>query len=176
VGHPHLVDVASGRPLCSCRACALLFEPRGGPSGRFRRVPERWEPLTGLERADLPVPVGLAFFIVTDGGPVDAHYPSPAGAVRSDVDAGHWRALVAACPRLADLAPVVEAALVNRVGERTEAWLVPVTDCYALVGRLRMQWEGLSGGNRVGKAVETFFDELRRKHGSHTHRDPAGEP
>lgn len=174
--HPHLLDSVTGRPLCSCRACALLFQPPDAAHGRYRRIPERREPLPGLEPAELPVPVGLAFFVVTGDGSVVAHYPSPAGATRCQLDVDDWQSLVTACPRLNDLEPLVEAALVNRVGAGTEAWLVPVADCYALVGRLRTQWEGLSGGKRVGKAVETFFDELRRRHGTDTRRHPAGPP
>jgi hypothetical protein len=54
----------------------------------------------------------------------------------------------------------VEALLVNRVGGAPRSWLVPVDDCYGLVGLIRTQWRGLSGGREVWDGIESFFDEL----------------
>jgi len=121
------------------------------------------------------VPVGLAFFVAGDDGTVTAHYPSPGGPTRWEVDQEDWQTAVGACAGLADMAPEVEALLLNRGGRvgagrsetgRSDAWIVPVTDCYRLVAVVREHWDGLSGGDRVWKAVGQFFDELRRKDGS----------
>lgn len=161
--HPHILDVDAGRPLCVCRACALLFDRPAAARGRYRRMPSRRLPLQGLRTAQLRVPVGLAFFVVSDEGPVLAHYPSPAGATRWVVDPDDWQAAQAACSPLGDLEPEVEAVLVNSANGRSEAWIVPVSDCYRLVAIVGANWQGLSGGDRVWQAIEAFFEELRRK-------------
>lgn len=172
--HPHILDVDAGRPLCVCRACALLFDRPAAAQGRYRRIPSRRAALQGVRTADLRTPVGLAFFVASDDGPVRAHYPSPAGATRWEVDPADWRAALAACPALETMEPEVEALLVNSANGRSEAWIVPVSDSYRLVAVVRAEWEGLSGGDRVWKAIETFFDELRRKNGPDTCRQSSG--
>ncbi len=116
------------------------------------------------------MPVGLAFFVVDEAGGISAHYPSPAGATRWDVDPEDWQALRRECPALDGLIPLVEALLVNAVRGGAEAWIVPVSECYRLVGLVRQGWEGLSGGTKVWTRVEEFFDQLRRSDGDHTAR------
>lgn len=163
--HPHMLDTAAGEPLCVCRACALLFDRPAASHGRYRRIPERRLAVEGIDPGRLGVPVGLAFFVVADDGSLRAHYPSPAGATRWDVDPEDWSSVAAECPALATLAPEVEALLVNTTQNRSEAWLVPVADCYRLVGLVRQHWHGMSGGSEVWPAVEEFFEQIRRSHG-----------
>ena len=54
----------------------------------------------------------------------------------------------------------VEALLVNRARGDRRYWLVPIDDCYRLVGVIRTRWKGLSGGNEVWTEIDRFFDEL----------------
>jgi hypothetical protein len=61
--------------------------------------------------------------------------------------------------------PDVEALLVNRVGSTHEYFLVPIDECYRLVGLIRANWRGLSGGTEVWKEMKDFFDGLKRKCG-----------
>lgn len=164
--HPHLFDLEAHRPACVCRACALLFDRPGAAGGRYRAIPGRRLPVAGVAPAALGAPVGLAFFVVADDGTVSAHYPSPAGATRAEVDPEAWAEALEAAPPLGGLAPEVEALLVNTVERRTEAWMVPISDCYALVGVVRQAWEGLSGGRRVLDAIEAHFENLRRTDGT----------
>jgi Family of unknown function (DUF5947) len=168
--HRHLLDVDSGEVLCACRACSILFDREAAGNGRYRLLPDRRLRLSGIDPAVLGVPVGLAFFVVQPGGEVLAHYPSPAGATRWEIDPEAWRAVVRDCPVLADLAPRMEALLVNTTGDRREEWLVPVDDCYRLVAVVRREWTGLTGGDRVGPEIEGFFDELGRRYGQHPGR------
>lgn len=168
--HPHLFDTGPGLPLCACRACSLLFDRAAASDGRYRLIPTRRVPLMGITPARLRVPVGLAFFVTSDDGDVQAHYPSPAGATRWLVDTSDWEAALADCPNLSGLVPEVEALLVNTVGGRSEAWIVPVTDCYRLVAVVVQTWQGLSGGSRVWEAIEGFFDELRSNDGTNSGR------
>jgi hypothetical protein len=54
----------------------------------------------------------------------------------------------------------VEALLVNRTRGARRQWLVPVEDCYALVGLIRTRWRGFTGGREVWEEVERFFGAL----------------
>jgi hypothetical protein len=137
-------------------------------------IPQRRLRLDAVDPGRLGVPVGLAYFVVQPDATVSAHYPSPAGATRWDIDGDAWVDVVAACPALADLAPMVEALLVDTRptgGEpRRDAWLVPIDDCYRLVAIVRREWTGLSGGSRVRPAIEEFFDQLRSTDGTDSSR------
>ncbi len=64
-------------------------------------------------------------------------------------------------PILADLEPDVEALIVNRLSDPPAYAIVPIDRCYALTGTVKVNWEGISGGPRVGEAVSSFFDDLR---------------
>lgn len=164
--HRHVVDTERGEPLCACYPCSILFDRDQASLGHYRLIPDRRMRLSGLSPSSLGVPVGLAFFVRQGDGRVVAHYPSPAGATRWDVDTDAWNSVVRGCPALAELAPDVEAALVNTARGRTEAWLVPIDDCYRLVAAVRQHWRGLSGGDRVWPEIDRFFEELRRCDGA----------
>ena len=43
-----------------------------------------------------------------------------------------------------------------------EHWLVPIDDCYELVGLIRTRWRGFGGGEEVWDAIARFFDDLPR--------------
>ncbi|QFG23340.1 DUF5947 family protein [Actinomadura sp. WMMB 499] len=168
-GHAHVLDERGDGLLCACRACALLFERDAAGRdaegrGHFRLVPGRRTRLTGVPVDDLGVPVGLAFFVRHADGAVTAHYPSPAGATRCDVDASAWTAAAGRCEPLRSMAPEVEALLVHTGPTLRSApeqqWLVPLDECYRLVATVRLSWKGLSGGKDVWPEIERFFAEL----------------
>lgn len=167
-GHRHLLDVHDHTALCACRACSLLFQRDATGQGRYRLIPDRRMRLTGFSPASLGVPVGLAFFVKRTDGRVVAHYPSPAGATRWEIEPAAWETATGGRADLAGLAADVEALLVNlsTVRGRTEAWLLPIDDCYRLVALVRGNWTGMTGGDRVWPEIERFFDELRRCHGT----------
>lgn len=164
--HRHLVDLSDRRLLCCCRACTILFDRPGAGGGNLRLVPIRRRRLDGFRLDDaawerLRIPVDLAFFFrSTASERVVALYPGPAGATESLLDLGAWTDLEAANPVLAELEDDVEALLVRRTPVPPEHWLVPVDDCYELVGLMRSHWAGLSGGQNVWAAIERFFAEL----------------
>jgi hypothetical protein len=158
--HRHLLDTERHEIRCVCRACALLFDREAASDGHYRLVPRRRLRLPEVPTAALGVPVGVAFFVPHADGTVDAHYPSPAGATRWDVDEAAWRDVVALCPPLAGMAPEVEALLLNTAGGHSDRWLVPIDDCFRLVTLVRQEWKGLSGGTRVWTEIEKFFAAL----------------
>jgi Family of unknown function (DUF5947) len=160
--HRHVLDLQASGVLCACVACSLLFEREEAGLGRYRLVPSRRlrleaDPLFGA----LDVPVGLAFFVKSSAeGRVVANYPSPMGATRWDLDVRVWDALEARHPEVRQMAPDVEALLVNTARGADERWLVPIDDCYRLVALIRREWRGLSGGGTVWPEIERFFAEL----------------
>jgi hypothetical protein len=164
--HRHLLEPASRRLLCACRPCALLFDRDGAGAGRYRLVPERRLRLEAFAMSDadweeLRIPVDMAFFFRSSAaGRVVAFYPGPMGPVESQLELGAWRALEQANPVLAGMDEDVEALLVDRVGGARRHWLVPVDDCYGLVGLIRTHWRGLSGGREVWERIDRYFDEL----------------
>jgi hypothetical protein len=176
--HEHVLDRELGAVRCACRACAVLFE--GGAGGRWRRVPRVAERLDGFRLDDalwdaLGIPIGLAFIARRDDGAAIARYPSPGGAIEAAVPPDAYAALVAANPALATLAPEVEALLVRRLSplalsgaapEATrsrrahDAYRVSIDVCYRLVGLVRLEWRGFSGGDAMWRAIDLFFDDL----------------
>ncbi|WP_345139715.1 DUF5947 family protein, partial [Streptomyces mexicanus] len=161
--HRHLYDLARREVRCACGPCAVLFAGDDAGGEEFRLVPRRRVRLDRVDTAVLGVPVGLVFFVPHADGTVTAQGPSPAGAMRWEVDAAAWRRAAEWCPELASLEPEVEALLVNTVRGMDHHWIVPVDDCFRMVAVVRQEWRGLSGGGRVWTAVEEFFARLTER-------------
>ena len=165
-GHRHIVDVANRRILCACRACTILFDRPGAGGGHLKLLPTRRRRLDDFSLDDaawerLRIPVDMAFFFrSTPAERVLAFYPSPMGPTESLLELEAWIELEAANPVLADMEADVEALLVSRAHGMQEYWLVPIDDCYELVGLIRSRWKGLAGGEEVWEAIDRFFDDL----------------
>jgi Family of unknown function (DUF5947) len=167
--HRHVLDLSSRELMCACRACSLLFD-RGAAGGEhFTLVPERVLALDGFELDDLAwerlrIPVEMAFFFESSAaGRVMAFYPSPMGPTESQLELPDWEELARANPVLETMEPDVEALLVNRARGARRQWLVPIAECYALVGVIRTSWRGFSGGKEVWQEIDRFFDGLDRR-------------
>jgi hypothetical protein len=168
-GHPHLFENATRRILCACSACALLFS---GPRSRYKSVPRRIEYLANFHITDsewdgLLIPIGMAFFF-EDGNShkITALYPAPGGVTESLLTLDTWQDITARNPRLSEMEPDVEALLANRLGASRgfgapEYYLLPIDECYRLVGLIRSGWRGLSGGTEVWDTLQDFFGGLR---------------
>ena len=165
-GHRHLVDLEDRRLMCACRACALLFDSKAAGGGRLRLVPTRRRRLDGFVLDDarwdrLRIPVDMAFFFhSTPAERVSAFYPSPAGPTECLLELEAWTELEAANPVLGEMEPDVEALLVSHARDMREHWLVPIDDCYELVGLIRTHWRGFGGGEEVWVGIRSFFDDL----------------
>jgi hypothetical protein len=174
--HRHMLELATRELVCACRPCSLLFDKEGSGSGRYKLIGERRLRLDDFQISDLAweelrVPVDMAFFFhSSDAGRVLAYYPGPMGPTESQLELSSWEQLERQNPILSELAPDVEALLVNRVGGARRHWLVGLDECYALVGLIRTRWKGLSGGSEVWGEIEAFFDELDRRARSVTAR------
>jgi hypothetical protein len=168
--HPHLVEISSRQIVCACEACATLFD--GMAAGKYRRVARRAQLLvnfhmTETQWEDLLIPINMAFFFQSSvEGRVVALYPSPAGPVESLLPLDAWNEIVQENAILGQLQPDIEALLVNRVGHarefsQAEYFIAPIDECYKLVGLIRANWKGLSGGSEVWAEIGRFFAELR---------------
>jgi hypothetical protein len=165
-GHRHIVDLSNRRLMCACRACALLFDSKAAGGGHLRLLPTRRRRLDDfvLDPAQwdrLRIPVDMAFFFYsTPAERVLALYPSPAGPTESLLELEAWTELEAANPVLQSMEPDVEALLISRARDMREQWLVPIDDCYELVGLIRTRWRGFGGGEEVWAGIDAFFDDL----------------
>ncbi len=110
------------------------------------------------------LPIQLAFFFNdTPQQKIVALYPSPAGAMESNLTFESWREIVAENPILRKMEADVEALLVNRVGDKREYFIAPIDECYKLVGILRANWRGLSGGTDAWAKINDFFTQLKNR-------------
>ena len=163
--HVHQFDPKTRLIRCACASCAILY------GTVYREIPRRVQQLsnfriTDAQWDDLLIPISLAFFShSTTVGRVIALYPGPAGAAESLLPLDAWEELAENNPELNTMQPDVEALLVNRVGATREYFIVPIDQCYKLVGIIRLHWRGLSGGSIVWGEISRFFDELWRKAG-----------
>ena len=174
--HPHLLGPDRRQLLCACEACAVLFVD--GKTYGYKRVPRRITLLEQFELIDeqwdaLMIPIDLAFFLYSSpAGQMVAVYPSPAGPTESTLQLEAWDNIARGHPRLRSLEPDVEALLVNRVRHRSgqpahQYFVVPIDECYKLVGLIRKAWRGLSGGAAVWDDIAQYFADLE----SRAHRD-----
>jgi hypothetical protein len=166
--HRHLLALSSRELVCACRPCSLLFDRGGAGNGRYKLIPERRLRLEDFAMSDLAweelrVPVDMAFFFyASTEGRVLAYYPGPMGPTESQLELSSWKELERTNPILGELEADVEALLVNHVGGARRHWLVPLDDCYGLVGVIRTRWRGLTGGREVWREIDGFFEELDR--------------
>lgn len=168
--HPHLIEPVARKLICSCDACALLFSGRA--DSRYKRVPRQVRLLANFQMSDaqwdsLMIPINMAFFFRSSpDARVVAMYPSPAGATESLLSLEAWNDIAHANREIEKMEPDVEAFLVNRIGHsrgftQAEYYLLPIDQCYRLVGLIRSQWRGFSGGIEVWQQIGAFFAELR---------------
>jgi hypothetical protein len=164
-----LLEVSTREIMCACQACSILFDSEAASEGKYRLIPDRRLFLGDFEMSDvhwesLRIPVDMAFFFYsTPAERVVAFYPSPMGPTESLLKLSAWEELEESNPVLRQMERDVEALLVNRVRGAREHFLVPMDECYSLVGLIRMRWRGLSGGREVWEEIGRFFEELRER-------------
>ena len=171
-GHAHIIEIERRKMLCACDACAVLFSSQSG--SRYKRVPRRITILADFRMTDaqwdgLMIPINMAFFFKNStAGKVSVLYPSPAGATESLLALDTWDEIVSENPAVSEMESDVEALLVNRVdyahrAAAAEYYLLPIDECYRLVGIIRTHWRGLSGGTEVWQELGHFFSALKSK-------------
>jgi Family of unknown function (DUF5947) len=169
--HQHLLEPVNRKIVCACDACAILFHTQGDL--RYKRVPRRIRFLPDFQLTEgqwngLTMPINMAFFYrsTPQEGRVIAMYPSPAGATESLLTLDTWDEIAADNPVLNEMEADVEALLVNRIGHSRgftdpEHYIVPIDECYKLVGLIRSHWSGLAGGSEVWRQIADFFARLK---------------
>ena len=170
--HRHLMEVATREISCVCRPCSILFDNTAASEGRFKVIRDRLLNLEDFEMSEarwegLRVPVEMAFFFYsTPAGKVVAYYPSPMGPTESLLELETWEQLERDNPVLREMERDVEALLVNRARGASDHFLVPIDECYKLVGVIRTRWRGFSGGREVWDDITRFFEGLRQRAGT----------
>jgi hypothetical protein len=163
--HRHMLHLVDRRIVCTCEACWALHS--GDAEYRPSGMRTLW--LEGFSCPDdiwaaFGIPIGLAFFMrSTVTGSVVAFYPSPAGATESELSLEAWGALVSKNPVLEQLETDAEALVVNRISSPHQYVVIPIDQCYALVGLIKSRWEGISGGSAIEEAVPEYFAALRAR-------------
>ncbi|PZR73880.1 MAG: hypothetical protein DLM52_10325 [Chthoniobacterales bacterium] len=160
-----MLETATRRIVCACGACTMTFVPV--VNGRFKVIPRDARALPEFRMSDaewenFALPISLAFFFYnTPNEKMVAMYPSPAGATESLLPLTAWESLARQNAALQNLAPDVEALLVNRVRETRAYYIAPIDKCFELVGAIRMHWRGFSGGEEVWLEIDRFFAQLK---------------
>jgi hypothetical protein len=163
--HRHLLHLVERRIVCVCETCWSMRS--GDPE--FRPPGSRTLWLEDFVMADeiwsaFQIPIGLAFLMRSSvSRAVVALYPSPVGATESELELTAWDALCEANPILRQMEPDAEALIVNRTGDVHQYAIVPVDQCYRMVGLIKSRWEGITGGRGVEEAVGEFFDRVRER-------------
>ena len=163
--HRHLVELATRQILCACDACALTFD--GAVGARFKAIPRDVFSLEDLALSDgawesLGLPINLAFILQRTGQDNRvAMYPSPAGVTEALITREAWETLAGPHPFPGQIAPDVQALLVNRLASRREYYIAPIDRCFELAGVIRTHWRGFSGGDAVWRETDSFFAQLR---------------
>jgi hypothetical protein len=161
--HRHLLALSERRIVCACEACWAM---RSG-EGDYRPTGNRTLWLRDLNVPDdlwasFQIPIGLAFFMEsTVTACVVAMYPSPGGATESELHFDSWHRMQQLNPVLDGLEPDIEGLIANRLANPPIYVIAPIDQCYALTGKIKAHWEGISGGAGVKAAVAEFFEALR---------------
>jgi Family of unknown function (DUF5947) len=165
--HRHVLNLSTHEVLCACNACALLFGTEGSGGGKYKVISSRYRSLKDFQMSDeqwdeLMIPVNMMYMVYkTTAQRMMAFYPGPAGAMESLLELEQWDTMVEQNPVLHDMEADIEALLINRVRNANEYYIVPIDECYRLVGLIRSHWKGLSGGQEVWKMIDEFFMRLR---------------
>ena len=143
-------------PEATAAVCDRLVE---GVAECMRREGVKKTPFAALSRGVCGVR-GTALILNLPG--------SPAGAVESLLPLETWDEIVLANPVLREMEADVMGLLANRVRSSgpphpAEYYLVPIDQCYKVVGLIRSHWRGLSGGTEVWREIGTFFAELGKR-------------
>ena len=155
--HDHLIEPAERRLACACGACAVLFSAQAGT--KYKRVPRdvraldeltisdaQWEALRLPDRSGVLLPQHAA-------GPGRGLLPEPGRAPPSRC----WSSRPGR--RSGREHPVLARPAARRPGAAGESgapgrgagavcFLVPIDQCFRLVGIIRMHWKGFTGGTR----------------------------
>lgn len=162
--HQHLLEQANRKLTCVCDACAVLFSDA---RQKYRRVPRQVRVLREFRMSDsqwdgMMIPIGIAFlFQSSTVNRVMAIYPSPAGPVESMLTLDAWEEIAAENPGLRTMESDVEGLLVYRVGTAREHFIIPIDECFKLIGLIRMKWKGFSGGMEMWQEIGKFLERLK---------------
>jgi hypothetical protein len=162
--HQHLLERPSRKLECVCDVCANLGNDS---NSKYWLVPQRVISLPKFQMTDsewysLMTPTGIAYLVPNSTlGRVVVLCPSPLGPMESLLPADAWNAIAGKNPILRTMKSDVEGLLVCRAGSVREHYVIPIDECFTLVGIVRRKWKGASGGTLAWWEIERFFEKLR---------------
>jgi hypothetical protein len=119
--------------------------------------------MTDAQWDSLMIPIGIAYLFRSSAlDRVIALYPSPAGPVESLLALDSWNEIAGENPEVRTLECDVEGLLVYRVGPAREYYIIPIDECFKLVGIIRLMWKGFSGGMAVWQEIGRFLETLKK--------------
>ena len=59
--------------------------------------------------------------------------------------------------------PDVEGLLAYRSGSIREYYIIPIDECFRLIGLIRLKWKGFSGGPAVRQEIANFLETLKQR-------------
>jgi len=119
--------------------------------------------MTDAQWEALAIPIGMAFLFYSSlDNKVVALYPSPGGPIESLLPLQSWEEIANDNPQVREMKPDVEGLLIHRIRSARDYYLIPIDECFKLVGIIRTHWKGISGGYTVWEQVATFLSALRQ--------------
>jgi len=165
--HQHVINIATRTVECVCDPCAVLFPSER--SAKYKRIPRIIRALPEFRMTDeqwerLVIPIGIVFLYHSSRqSRLVGLYPSPAGAVESELDLSVWDEIEKENPCLGSLETDVEGVLIDRTRNPHEYFRVPIDECFRLVGMVRIEWRGFTGGPGVRNQISQFVDSLKQR-------------
>ena len=165
--HSHLVEPASRQLVCSCDACSILFS--GQQSRAISTGSQRRRVLAGLPTDRCPM--GRSTSTDQPGLFHDKHAGRPRARLLPESGRGHRIAPGArGLARLGGGEPdprPTRAGCRSTPGQSDEQGSRvlprPIDECYKLVGLIRANWRGLSGGSGSLGGSGQFFTRLKKR-------------
>lgn len=175
--HKHSIEPSTRAIVCVCDVCAL-----GGPNirgkfngARYKSISEQSFLIADLNLPDevwnqLSIPFGMAFFFFnSSSNKIEVFFPSPAGAIESELSDSSSLLFENLNPELRMLSEEdnkdVLALLINKTKESPQYYLTPIHECYKLIGLMRKNQRG--GIYAMQNDIDIFFKELSSKSKEH---------
>lgn len=184
--HRHLIEPGSKSVACACNICVLtsssLRKITSQGAFHYKIIPELYSVVSDFVMpeevwASLSIPVDMAFFVYSSTKEdLEVFFPSPLGPIQSELSQ-HSKSL------LKTMNPIIKvlshednrdalALLVNRTETSSEYFLIPIDQCYKLIGLMRKNWRGFGGGKEMHVMIAQFFQELRSKSKEYARKSP----
>ena len=161
--HRHLLELEERRIVCVCESCWALRsgEAQYCPPARGSSCSTTSTCPTSCGRGCASRSAWPSSFARTTASWRSTRAPPARPSPSSELEA--WDELVGRNGVVGDIERDSEALVVDKLNDGIQAAIVPTDEAYRMVGLVKANWQGISGGQGVPAAVAGFFDELRAR-------------